>query len=287
MRYGTILGTLLLIFIGGCATTGTTGSETAVASAEPARVYSTVGDPGKLNSEQPTVFITGANRGIGLEFVRQFSERGWNIIATARNPGSSTELLALADGYPRLIVEELDVTDHDRIDGLALKYAATPVDILLSNAGITPRYKSAFAKVEGVDWDMALQSYEVNAMAPLKLAQSFMDHVAASNTKKIVVISSKAGSFELSPEMPMMYSYRASKAALNMYMYALSFETVKQGITVTLLSPGQVSTTPGFKMKGAIEPEESVSKMLAVIDGLTSENNGQFLDYEDGRVLGW
>jgi NAD(P)-dependent dehydrogenase (short-subunit alcohol dehydrogenase family) len=134
---------------------------------------------------------------------------------------------------------------------------------------------------------MARQSYEVNAVAPLKLAQSFMGQVAASNMKKIVIVSSKAGSFELSPEMPMMYSYRGSKAALNMYMYTLSFETARQNIIVTLLSPGQVNTTPGFKMKGAIEPEESVAKMLKVIDGLTAANNGQFLDYEDGRVLGW
>jgi len=284
MRYGVILYTLILAF---ATATTTSSAATTEANAAPAHAYTTVGDPGKLNSEKPTVLITGANRGIGLEFVQQLSERGWNIIATARTPEKAEELLAIAKSYPRLIVEELDVTDYARIDGLAEKYAATPIDILLSNAGITPRYKSAFAKVEGVDWDMARQSYEVNAMAPLKLAQSFMDRVAASDAKKIVVISSKAGSFELSPQMPMMYSYRASKAALNMYMYALSFETVKRGVTVTLLSPGQVNTTPGFKMKGAIEPEESVMKMLKVIDGLTAENNGQFLDYEDGRVLGW
>ena len=284
MRYGVILYTLILTF---AAASTTASAATNDATAAPAHAYSTYGDPGKLDSEKPTVFITGANRGIGLEFVQQLSQRGWNVIATARKPAKAEELLAIAESYPQLIVEELDVTDHARIDGLAEKYAATPIDILLSNAGITPRYKSAFAKVEGVDWDMARQSYEVNAMAPLKLAQSFMDHVAASNAKKIVIISSKAGSFELSPEMPMMYSYRASKAALNMYMYALSFETPKKGVIVTLLSPGQVNTTPGFKMKGAIEPEESVAKMLKVIDGLTAENNGQFLDYEDGRVLGW
>lgn len=283
----TALNALALIFLTACTATENTLAETAVEVAEPTQLYTTVGDISALNSDKPTVLITGANRGIGLEFVRQLTERGWNVIATARNPAAAEELLAIAATYPQLIIEELDVVDHARIDGLAEKYAATPIDILLSNAGITPRYKSAFRKVSGVDWDMARRSHEVNAIGPLKLAQSFMSHVAASDMKKIVVISSKAGSFELSPKMPMMYSYRGSKAALNMYMYALSFETAKPGVIVTLISPGQVNTTPGFKMKGAIEPEVSVTKMLAVIDGLTAENNGQFLDYSDGRVLGW
>jgi len=259
---------------------------TAVAD-ETARTYTTIGDPAKLSADQPTVLITGTNRGIGLEFVRQLTGRGWNVIATARKPAKAEELQAIATDYPQLIIEELDVTDFDRIDELAAKYSDTPIDILLSNAGITPRYKSAFRKVDGVDWDMARRSIEVNAIAPLKLAESFMDHVEASGQKKIVIISSKAGSFELGPKMPMMYSYRGSKAALNMYIYTLSYETAKKGITATLLSPGQVNTTPGFKMKGAIEPEESVAKLLTVIDGLTAENNGQFLDYEDGRVIGW
>jgi NAD(P)-dependent dehydrogenase (short-subunit alcohol dehydrogenase family) len=247
----------------------------------------TAGDPAKFSAEQPTVFITGANRGIGLEFVNQFAELGWNIIATARKPEQAEELLALAGGYDRLVIEQLDVTDFARIDELDSKYAEQPIDLLLNNAGITPKYKSAFKTVTGVDFDMARMSLEVNAIAPLKLAQSFMDQVALSDQKKIVVISSKAGSFDLSPEMPMMYSYRGSKAALNMYMYTLSFETPKKNVILTLLSPGQVNTVPGMKLPNAIEPEESVAKMLKVIDGLTAEQNGKFLDFEDGRELPW
>jgi NAD(P)-dependent dehydrogenase (short-subunit alcohol dehydrogenase family) len=247
----------------------------------------TVGDPGNFSAAAPTVFITGANRGIGLEFVGQLSKLGWNIIATARKPESATELLAIADSYKQLVVERLDVTDFARIDELSTKYAAQPIDVLLSNAGITPKYKSAFKNVSGVDWDMTMKSLEVNAIAPLKLAQSFMTQVAASEQKKIVIISSKAGSFELGPKMAMMYSYRGSKAALNMYMYTLSFETPKKGITLTLLSPGQVNTVPGMKIPNAIETDESVSKMLKVIDGLTPEDNGKFLNFEDGAELAW
>ena len=255
-------------------------------TAAPAPVI-TAGDPAKFSAEHPTVFITGANRGIGLEFVNQFAELGWNIIATARKPEQAEELLALASGYDRLVIEQLDVTDFARIDELDSKYAEQPIDLLLNNAGITPKYKSAFKTVTGVDFDMARMSLEVNAIAPLKLAQSFMDQVALSDQKKIVVISSKAGSFDLSPEMPMMYSYRGSKAALNMYMYTLSFETPKKNVILTLLSPGQVNTVPGMKLPNAIEPEESVAKMLKVIDGLTAEQNGKFLDFEDGRELPW
>lgn len=240
-----------------------------------------------LDADRPTVLITGANRGIGLEFVRQFAARDYNVIATARKPEAADELNALADAHEHVVVEQLDVTDHARIEALAAAYADQPIDILLSNAAITPRYKTAFQRVKGMDFDMARQSFEVNALAPLKLSQAFMPHVAASEQKKIVMMSSKAGSFAEGPKMPMMYSYRGSKAALDMYAYTLSFETAKKGITTVLLSPGTVNTTPGMKMPNAIEPEESVRKMLAVIDGLTPENNGQFLNYEDGRLIGW
>jgi NAD(P)-dependent dehydrogenase (short-subunit alcohol dehydrogenase family) len=247
----------------------------------------TAGDPASFSPGAPTVFITGANRGIGLEFVGQLSKLGWNIIATARKPESATELLAIADDYKQLVIERLDVTDFARIDELSTKYAEQPIDVLLSNAGITPKYKSAFKNVSGVDWDMTMKSLEVNAIAPLKLAQSFMTQVAASEQKKIVIISSKAGSFELGPKMAMMYSYRGSKAALNMYMHTLSFETPKKDITLVLLSPGQVNTVPGMKIPNAIETDESVAKMLKVIDGLTAEQNGKFLNFEDGAELAW
>lgn len=241
-------------------------------------------EPGK-----PTVLITGANRGIGLEFVRQFADRGWNVIATARTPKKAEELNALAAENSQIVVEQLDVTDHTRIDWLADIYKDQPIDILLSNAGITPKYASAFKRLKGVDFDMASQSFEVNAVGPLKLAQSFMEHVAASEQKKIIVISSKGGSFAEGPEMPMMYSYRGSKAALNMFMYTLSFETPKNGVILTLLSPGSVRTfdLPGMKSPDMIEVDESVSKMLKVIDGLTPEHNGKFLGYESGELLKW
>jgi NAD(P)-dependent dehydrogenase (short-subunit alcohol dehydrogenase family) len=243
-------------------------------------------EPGK-----PTVLITGANRGIGLEFVRQLSQRDWNIIATARNPAAATDLQELAKNNSRLVIEKLDVTDHPAIDALAAKYRDQPIDILLLNAGLTPTYVSAFKPLAGVDIGIARQSFEVNALGPLKMCQALMDNVAASGKKQIVVISSKGGSFAESPKFPMMYEYRASKAALDMYMYTLAFETPKKGVTVTLLSPGQVNTATGelagVKRPGTIEAPESVAKMLKVMDSLTPADNGKFLNYEDRREIPW
>jgi len=246
-----------------------------------------------LDPDSPTVFITGANRGIGLEFVQQYAARGWNVVATARKPAKADQLQTLADTHEHVVIEQLDVTDFARIDELATKYTEQTVDILISNAGLTPKYKSAFKRVSGVDWNIARMSMEVNAIAPLKLAQAFMSVVAASGQKKIIMMASKGGSFELSPKMPMLYSYRASKAALNMYMYTLAFETPKNGVILTLLSPGQVNTMEdierykGIKIPNMIETDESVSKMLKVIDGLTPEDNGKFLNCEDGTVIPW
>jgi NAD(P)-dependent dehydrogenase (short-subunit alcohol dehydrogenase family) len=246
-----------------------------------------IGDPANFSAEANTLLITGANRGIGLEFVKQYGAQGWNIIATARKPGEAADLKALATDNKQIVIEQLDVTDFERMQALQANYAEQPIDLLLSNAGITPKYKSAFRTLKGIDWDMTLKSLQVNAIAPLQLADTFMSNVMASEQKKMVIISSKAGSFELGPKMPMMYSYRTSKTALNMYMYTLSFETKKKDVILTLLSPGQVNTVQGMKLPNAIETDESVTKMRKVIEGLTMEQNGKFLDYADGAELGW
>ncbi len=248
------------------------------------------------SARQPTVLITGANRGIGLELVRQYAARDWKVIATARDVPGATELKALASADPDITIEQLDVTDHAAIDALAAKYSEQPIDVLLSNAAKTPRYMSAMRGAATIDYDEARNSFEINALGPAKLASAFMPHVGRSSQKKIAVLSSKAGSFAEGPAMSMMYEYRTSKAALNMIVYTLGFETAKKGITIAAISPGTVDTRPvpgelGFgsslRQPGAIPPEESVAGIIRVIDGLTPAQNGQFLDYKDGRLIGW
>lgn len=242
-----------------------------------------------INPDKSTVLITGGNRGIGLEFVNQYSARGWNVIATARKPEKADDLQDLAQERNNITIEKLDVTDHAAIDALAAKYKEQPIDILLNNAAITPKYLSAFKGLDGVDFNMAKRSMEVNAIGPLKMAQAFMPNVEASKEKKILVISSKAGSMAVSPDHEFMYSYRASKTALNMYMYTLSFETKRKGVIVTLLSPGTVNTMGllGKFVPQNISTEESVTNLLAVIDTLTIEDNGKMLNHEDRAVIPW
>jgi len=240
-----------------------------------------------LAPDAPTVLITGANRGIGLEFSRQYAERGWNVIATARDPDRADELQALAAEHPQLVIEALDVTDFAAVGELAERYREQPIDVLLSNAAITPRDPSVFRGLAQVNFELARQSYEVNTLAPVRLAQAFVDHVAASETRKIVALSSKAGSFAEGPELPIMYEYRASKAALNMLIQTMSFEVRRKGITVVTLSPGIVNTTPGVSMPGGMDPDESVRLMIAVIDGITADDNGLFLNFAEGEQVQW
>jgi NAD(P)-dependent dehydrogenase (short-subunit alcohol dehydrogenase family) len=236
-----------------------------------------------------TAFITGANRGIGLEFVNKYSERGWNVIATARNPEDADDLKKLAAKRKNITIEQLDITDHKRIEALAQKYQKQPIDHFVSNAAITPKYMSAFRSVKGIDFDMARKSLEVNAIGPLKLAQAFMSHVKASKEKKMLMISSRVASFADSPKRAMMYSYRASKTALNMYMYTLAFETAENGVILTLISPGTVNTMGwiGKLVPANISTDESVTNMLVVFDKLTPADNGKFLSSEDGSIIPW
>jgi NAD(P)-dependent dehydrogenase (short-subunit alcohol dehydrogenase family) len=251
--------------------------------------------PATRAADQPTVLITGANRGIGLELVRQYAAKGFRVIATARKVGDAAALKDLARGKSNILIEQLDVTDAAGMTALATKYKGQPVDILLSNAAITPRLATAYTgKVEKLDADVARRSFETNALGAIRLAGAFMPHVLASKQKKMVFISSKAGSFAESPKGPIMYEYRASKAALNMFVYTLGFETKNKGVTAVLLSPGTVSTEPvpgefgygmNIKQPNTITPQVSAGNLIKVIDGLTPAQNGKFLDHSDGREL--
>ena len=240
-----------------------------------------------FDNKQPTLLITGSNRNIGLEFVKQYSEKNWNIIATTRQPETSLELNTFAKDKPNIVVEKLDVTDNEDISALAKKYSNQTIDLLLSNAALTPRYRSSFKKISGVEEDITRQSFEINALGLLKIIQAFIPNVKKSQNGKIIALSSKASSFGERLKIPMMYSYAMSKSALNSMMYTLSFETKKQGITAVVLSPGMVNTTPGIKLPGAIETQESVTKMVELIEEINMDDNGKFIDYEDGRVIPW
>jgi NAD(P)-dependent dehydrogenase (short-subunit alcohol dehydrogenase family) len=234
-----------------------------------------------------TVLITGASRGIGLEFARQFAARGWQVIATARKPAEAAGLQALAAADADVVIEPLDVTDLAAIEALAAKYRGRPIDILLLNAALGPDPASALSPLAKLDFELARRSFATNATGPLKMAQAFMDNVAASKKQQIIAMGTDSGSFGATSKRPILYHYKASKTALHMYMYTLSFEAPKRGITVTILHPGLVGTNPNLmRFPGALKTADSVTQMMAVIDGLTPADNGRFIDYK-GQAMPW
>lgn len=246
-----------------------------------------VADDANAVADSPTVLITGANRGIGFEFARQFAERGWQVIATARNPDGADELQALAAVHDRISIEQLDVTDQGQIDKLAGRYAQQPVDLLLLNAAIGPKLPTATAPLKRQDFEVAANYFATNAVGPMRVAKAFMENVKASRRKQVIAVSSDSGSFVAGSQLPILYHYKASKAALNMYFHTLAFETRKRGVTVVMLHPGMVATNPQTaRLPGAIPTVDSVRQMLDVIDGLSMEDNGRFLDYR-GEAMPW
>jgi len=251
-------------------------------------VVTTLGpDPGRGEDTRPTVLITGASRGIGLEFARQLAARDWRVIATARNPAGAAELQQLAAADSDVIIEALDVTDHPAVEALATRYRGQAIDLLLLNAAQGPDPANALAPLAKLDFANARLSFETNALGPLKVSQAFMDHVAASTRRQIVALSSDSGSFVAGSRRPILYNYKASKAALNMYLHTLAFETPRRGVTLVLLHPGLVGTSDMLaRFPGAMKPADSVSQMLAVIDRLTPADNGRFLDYR-GETMPW
>ena len=252
-----------------------------------------------------TVLITGTNRGIGLEFVRQYAEQGWQVIATCRSPEQATDLKMLAQKYPGIVVESLDVTKQDTIELLRQKYADQPIDLLINNAALLgPRDEQAFANQ---DFELAIRQYEVNALGPMRVSSAFVDNVRAAGPGKIITLGSAAGSNGYLQPPADFYSYRASKAALHFLVHNMSLELASEGIVVGLINPGLVDTrglaaigpddpVPDDYAQivkliraGVIEltpPPEAVAAMIELIDGLTPEQSGVFLNF-DGQVLPW
>lgn len=237
-----------------------------------------------LAAEAPTVLITGSNRGIGLELARQYAQRGWNVIATCRTPAAADDLKAIRAEYPNLIIEQLDVTDFARIDELATQYEDKPIDILLNNAAISGGHENA--KFGAMDFDVYHQVHAVNVIGPTKMAEAFLPSVQLSEQKKIINITSGQGS--ITKTWGCCTIYRSSKAALNMMMRNISLDLKKKGITVGLISPGFVKTgfTPGLDLPMMITPEESATKVIAVIDDYDLSKTGTFLG-KDGQTWPW
>lgn len=229
-----------------------------------------------------TVLITGANRGIGFEFVRQYAVKGWAVIAGARSPEHAQSLDQLAAQYPEIRIVTLDVSDPESIDSLAAELAGQPIDLIINNAGVFGEFPSqAFGTIDFSQFDNFMRT---NALGPLKMCEAFVQHVRAGKQKKMVSVTSQAGSFGVdSGGLPGMYFYKASKAAQNMIMRNIAKDVRADSIAVCVLSPGMVNTAgdvpPERRFPGLIEPPESVAGMINVIDALTLEQTGSFIRY--------
>ncbi|GAB5482162.1 MAG: SDR family oxidoreductase [Parasphingorhabdus sp.] len=219
-----------------------------------------------------TVLITGANRGIGLEMAKQYADNGWDVIGTAREPEKATELNAINNAKTM----QLDAADDDSVASFMNQLGDQPVDLYINNAGI-------FGPQE-FDRDGWLELFNVNVVAPVKLANALKDNVAKSNDKKMVVISSQVGSIAENDSGEMMY-YRSSKAAVNQAWKSLSNQWKDEGLTLTMMHPGWVQTDMGGP-HADLTPQESVSGMREVIDNLDHAQTGMFHDYS-GREIPW
>ncbi len=230
-----------------------------------------------------TVLITGGNRGIGLEFVKQYAEQGYTVIATARKPEKADDLNALAKSNNNIKVEKLDVTNHAAIDALAEKYKDQPIDILLNNAGISGG--SDQQKFGSIDYAVFDQVMRVNVHGPMKMAEAFLPHVLASEQKKIIAVSSSMGSIKKT--FGILYIYRSSKAALNMAYATMAKEMRRKKVIVGLVNPGPTDTEFMAGVKGKLrDPAVAASDMMRNIDGLTIKTTGSFLQY-NGKKLPW
>ena len=235
----------------------------------------------------PTVFVTGANRGLGYEHVKQYAEKGWKVIACARNPEQANELEELQKKHgDSFIIEQLEVVDHNRIEELAEKYSDEAIDILINNAGTTGPMgvpgAMGYQKIDSMDYQIWRDILEVNLLSPFKIATAFHDHVARSDKKILIMMSSDLGSVEQN-NFGGFYSYRASKSSLNIISKGMSVDW--NDLTVIALAPGWCKTYLGGD-EAEIEPAESVEQQQEMFENITAKDSGKFLD-RFGEEVAW
>ena len=222
-----------------------------------------------------TIMITGASRGLGLEFARQFYSEECRVIATCRNPKKANELNSIGD----IDVHSLDVTDDKSVANLADKLRGENIDILINNAGVIGQ-RDGFGRL---DYDIWAETMDTNVFGPMRVAEAFRDNVLNSEKKQMIFITSRMGS--ITEAVPNAYVYRSSKAALNMAVKCLSVELEQQGLIAVLFHPGHVQTDMGGQA-APVTAQKSIEGMKNQIVALTHDDNGRFLSY-DGHQIPW
>ena len=234
-------------------------------------------------AEEPhTVLVTGANRGLGLEFARQYAADGWQVYAACRSPKTANELQRLAgESGGRIHVLALDVTDTASVRAAAAVLKGKAIDLLLNNAGVMgPRNE----RIGGLDYAAWAKVLDANTLGPMRVSEAFVENVAKSGLKQIVTITSGMGSIEDNTSGG-AYAYRSSKAAVNMVMKSLSIDLASRGITCVVMNPGWVRTDMGGS-GGKLTPAESIQALRSVMASLKPEDSGKFLNYT-GKPYLW
>jgi NAD(P)-dependent dehydrogenase (short-subunit alcohol dehydrogenase family) len=224
----------------------------------------------------PTVLITGAGRGLGLEFARQYAGEGWRVIATIRD---ITKAADLKDAAPQVEIHSLDVTDHAALAALGRTLASDEIDVVIANAGISRGREMAIERIDETAW---LDSIRVNTIAPLATAAALLPALRRGNGKRLIAISSVLGSIGANQDGG-HYIYRSSKAALNACWRSLALD--HRDIIAVALHPGWVKTDMGGA-SAPVVPKDSITGMRRVIQRLSAKDSGKFFDY-NGHELPW
>ena len=228
----------------------------------------------------PSILITGANRGLGLAFAKQYAAAGWRVYAACRAPDDADTLNAVAATTSgQVSVNGLDIDDGGSVAALADALKGEPLDVLLNNAGIYRGKQQGFGETDYDEWQETLR---INTLAPLRMVEALIDNVTASERKQIVCISSKMGSMADNTSGG-AYLYRSSKAALNAVVRSLTVDLAERGVTVVAFHPGWVSTDMGGH-EAPVTPAASVHGMREVIERLTPSDSGRFLDYQGAEI---
>ena len=225
----------------------------------------------------PTVFITGASRGLGLEFARQYAAEGWRVLATCRAPAQAPALNAVAGD---VTVLALDVADRAAVAGLPALVGDGAIDILINNAGIYGRGQS-LGRIDYAGWENVLRT---NVLGPIGVTEALLPNLMRATRARIALMSSKMGSIADNTSGG-TYAYRSSKAALNAAGRSLAHDLAGEGIAVIMLHPGWVRTDMGGA-GGLIDAPESVAGLRRVIAGAEMRHSGHFYAY-DGTEIPW
>jgi NAD(P)-dependent dehydrogenase (short-subunit alcohol dehydrogenase family) len=230
----------------------------------------------------PAVLITSANRGLGLEFAAQYLADGWHVYAACRQPQSAEKLQRLAQhGNKRVNILHMDVTNPSSIDAAATKIRGGAIDVLINSAGITGKPGQKTGNVDYVSWKQVL---DVNTMGPLRVTEAFIEHVARSERKLVVTITSGMGSLADNTSGGSI-AYRSSKAAVNMVMRSVAIDLAPRGISCVLVNPGWVRTDMGGP-GATLSVQESVTALRRLIERFGPAQSGKFFNY-DGREYPW